>query len=186
MKKSRSKKTCYCHANESAVAKCLSCGKLLCLQCTNELANKTYCPDCTTLIIKEAVNVVFIQSEGIGIERRKYARVNLLYPVEIDNSDSTEVYGKGTIISLSIGDAGILMDHGLKENTLVRVKLQCPERDAILSLQGGIVRIQKIGEKYFTAVTFMNLGNDFEKLKEFIDNRLKKRYIKINNKISFV
>lgn len=186
MRKTKKKNKCACHANEDAVAKCLSCGKDICSQCVNVLANQKYCPDCTAALIKEAVNVVFIQSEGIGIERRKYTRINLLHPVEIYDNNGTEKLGKGIIISISVGDVGMIMDRELKENMLVRLKLNLADSNEVLSLQGGVVRVNKIGDKYFVGVTFMNLGNDFDKLKDFIDNRLKKRYIKLNDKISFI
>lgn len=185
-KKTGKQNKCFFHAHEDSKAVCLSCGRSVCQQCINVLAGKNYCPDCTASLIKEAVNVVFIQSEGIGIERRKYTRINLLHSVEIHSMDSTEKFGKGIIISISVGDVGLIMDKSLKENMIVRLNLELPDKDEILSLQGGVVRTEKVGDKYFIGITFMNLGNDFDKLKEFIDSKLKKRFIKLNDKISFV
>lgn len=180
------RKECSNHAGKQKKADCLVCGKSICEDCISFIAGKAYCKSCGYAIISEA-EVLYLKriyktikdrrKFNILRDKRRYERIRIVKPIEIYNIQKDKNI-RGTIIDISAGDVAVITDEQLFPKDNVKLVFTLSEEYQFKNIQGGVVRVEKVGDKYYSAIIFMNLGENKEKLEDFVVGRLKKKYMK--------
>jgi hypothetical protein len=179
----RSKK-CFFHPTRDARASCLICSKPLCLDCAIVLVKSHFCHECTKLLI-EAVLDLLIEKGVAKAEKRKSLRMYTVFPAEIILNDGTLV--NAIVVNISKGGIGVLTHERLNEQTTVKLKFTLPGTENTLTLEGGVLRTERIGAKHFySGIIFMNLGNLEKDIENFVTGKVSKYYIRFDKKITFV
>jgi len=181
-------KQIYCsnHPHKLKKAVCFICNKAICEECISIIAGKAYCKSCGYGVISEA-EVLYLKKIYKAIaeekkldclkDKRKYQRIHIINAVEIyDENKDKKV--NGIIIDISPGDMSIITDEAFSIKDRVQLDFTLTDVLKFKNIQGGVIRVQKIGDKYHVAITLMNLGENKNKIQDFIIGRLKRKYIR--------
>jgi len=167
---------CKKHKNVEAVAMCTVCGSGMCGECDIRLAGRFYCQSCADDLVKEGAIVAIRKLYEILEEKRKHYRNYVLLSIEIIPSGYEGMYLKGIIHNISSGGMAVLTDKQISINEIVYISFTLPNGEVMENIQAGVVRSEKIGEKYNLGLLFMNLMDKQKLIDEFIFNSKKKKY----------
>ena len=167
---------CVNHADRDAVAMCSVCGNGICADCDIKLVGKYYCQKCADDLVKEGAIIALRKLYEILQEKRKHHRVYVLIPVEIIPSGVEGVFFKGIMHNISSGGMAILTDKEIAMNEIVYLNFKLPNGIALEGVQGGVVRIERIGDKHNNGILFMNMMDKQEIVDNFILDIKKKKY----------
>lgn len=167
---------CVNHADRDSIAMCSICGRGICGECDIKLVGKYYCQKCADELVKEGAVIALRKLYEILQEKRKHHRVYILSPIEIVPSGVENMFYKGIIHNISSGGMAILCDKEIGMNEIVYLNFKLPNGIILEGVQGGVVRTERIGDKYNLGVLFMNMLEKQEIIDNFILDIKKKRY----------
>ena len=167
---------CSNHKGKDAVSACSLCGTALCAKCNLTLAGKNYCQKCADELVRDGAIVTVRKLYEILEEKRKHYRVHLLLNLKIASVENKEMLLKGILHNISSGGMAALSDKPVSINEIVRLSFVLPTREHLENLQGGVIRSEKIGEKYNLGFIFMNLGEKQKIIDDFLMDFRKKKY----------
>lgn len=180
------KTVCDNHPEKSSKASCFICSKSICEDCISIIAGKAYCKSCGYGIISEA-EILYLKriyqtikdkkKLDISKDKRHYQRIHIVRSIEIYDEE-TQKNIRGIMIDISVGDISILLDEQLSLKDKVRLNFILTDEFQFKNIQGGVIRVEKVGEKYHIGIILMNLGENKEKVENFVMGRLKKKYIR--------
>ena len=175
---------CANHKEKDAVAMCSICGTGMCAECDIRLAGRFYCQKCADELVKEGAIVAIRKLYEILEEKRKHHRVYVLVSIEITPSGYEGMFLKGIMHNISSGGMAVLCDKQIPINEMVYLNFTLPNGEVMENVQTGVVRSEKIGEKYNLGLLFMNMMEKQALIDEFIFNSKKKKYTQESADIS--
>ena len=170
---------CSKHPDNSAVAVCSMCGKGVCRECKVKLVQRDYCQSCADDIVKEGALVAIRKLYEILEEKRKHHRVHVLVPVEL-TPVGEGVFYKGIIHNVSAGGVAVIADKLIDINEVIVLNFRLPNGSVMEDVQAGVVRAEKIGDKYNLGLLFMNMLDKQKVIDDFIFNVKKKKFSESN------
>jgi c-di-GMP-binding flagellar brake protein YcgR len=109
-------------------------------------------------------------------ERRKHHRIYVLVPVDVCPVGGEGKFLKGIIHNISSGGVGIICDKAMHINDVAVMNFKLPGNTSLEDVQAGVVRVEKIGDKFNLGMLFMNMLEKQKIIDDFIYNIKKKRY----------
>ncbi len=167
---------CENHEKKEAVVTCSLCGTGLCQECHLKLVGRTYCQKCADEIVKEGAIIALRKLYEILEEKRKHHRVYALVSVEITPMGYEGMFLKGIMHNMSSGGMAVLCDKQISINEMVHLNFTLPGGEVLEQVQAGVIRSDRIGEKYNLGFIFMNMLEKQKVIDEFIFCSKKKKY----------
>jgi len=167
---------CFNHIDREATSICSICGKGMCKECEIKLVDRFYCQKCADDLVKEGAIIALKKLYEVLEEKRKHHRIYLLIPVEIYLTGQKGAILKGIIHNMSVGGVAVLCDKEILLNEVVILNFTLPNGVTLEDVQGGVVRVEKIGDKYNLGIMFMNLLEKQKIINNYILDFKKKKY----------
>lgn len=175
---------CVNHKDLEAVATCSLCGTGLCVECDIKLAGRFYCQNCADELVRDGAIVALRKLYEILEEKRKHHRVYILISIEITPTGYEGMFLKGIMHNMSAGGMAVLCDKQISINEIVYLNFVLPNGEVLENVQAGVVRSEKIGEKYNLGLLYMNMMEKQKIIDDFILDSKKKKYTQDSADIS--
>lgn len=174
---------CPNHKLKEAVISCTICSRVMCETCNIILAGRNYCQKCADELVKEGAIISLRKLYQILEEKRKHHRIYTLISVELTSLSEEGMSFQGVMHNISSGGMSVLCDNKISVNEVVYLKFTLPDGSKMENLQAGVVRSEKIGEKFNLGLLFMNMVENQKIIDDFVGNSNRNKYSKENTDI---
>ena len=96
-----------------------------------------------------------------GVERRRHHRLDMVTTVKVYDM-THDRRSDGTIVNVSAGGLGILLEESLEEKSPIAVEFELPPRMVLRHLQAHVVRCHKMGKQFVVGIQFYRVPKQVE------------------------